>query len=287
MRATHPGERGRVKLEVEACPQGVDFFGGGCVRRISTSWTDVTATSGGVTLSETVSGLLGAKLYHWRARTLHAPFRVTQPGITAPANPAHGPWRRLGGQAVEADLRTLRDTDDDGIADATDTDDDGDGLLDTVETDTGTYVTPSNTGSDPLDADSDDDGLLDGPELALGTDPNDSDTDNDTVLDAPDNCPFISNLAQTNTDALPAGNACQCGDVTNDGVVNLTDAQRASESLVGRTLGGTFVQARCNVVGPNDGGPSVCDVGDLVVIDRIGRGQPATVQNACNAYRTP
>ena len=73
----------------------------------------------------------------------------------------------------------------------------------------------------------------------------------------------------------------------NDGVVNLTDATRASESLVGRTLGGPFVQARCNVVGPNDGGPSVCDVGDLVVIDRIARGQPATLLNACNAYRTP
>jgi hypothetical protein len=287
LRATHPAGRGRVKLEVEACPAGVDFFGGGCVRRISTSWTDVTATSGGVTLTETVSGLAGAELYHWRARVLHAPFGVTQSGIAAAAYPPHGPWRRYSGQSLEADLRTLTDTDDDGIADATDTDDDGDGLLDVHETDTGTYVSPTDTGTDPLDPDSDDDGLLDGAEVALGTDPNDSDHDDDGDLDGADNCPFIVNAAQTNSDALAAGDACQCGDVTNDGIVNAADVARASESLVGATLGGSFVAERCNVVGPNDAGPTVCDVGDLSLIDRFAQGQSVTVENACDAYFEP
>ena len=51
-------------------------------------------------------------------------------------------------------------------------DTDGDGLLDSVETDTGTYVDASNTGSDPLDSDSDDDGILDGIEVDAGLDPN-------------------------------------------------------------------------------------------------------------------
>jgi hypothetical protein len=286
MTATHPAGRGRVKLEVEACPSGVDFFGGGCVRRISTSWTDVTATNGGVTLTETVSGLLPAKLYHWRARALLAPYSVTQPGITAAAYPPHGPWRRLQGQAVEADLRTLADTDDDGIANATDTDDDNDGLLDVHETDTGTYVSPTNTGSDPLDADSDDDALLDGAEVALGTNPNDSDHDDDGDLDGADNCPFIVNANQDNTDSLPAGNACQCGDVTNDGIVNASDVTRASQSLVGATLGGSFDVDRCNVVGPNSG-PTVCDVGDLAILARFAQGQSVTVQNACDAYFSP
>jgi hypothetical protein len=104
--ATHPEGRGRVKLEVEACPAGVDFLGAGCVRRISPSWTDVTASGAGVTLTETITGLSPDLLYRWRARVLYASFGVTQPGVTAPPNPAHSPWRRLFGQSNEADLRT-------------------------------------------------------------------------------------------------------------------------------------------------------------------------------------
>jgi hypothetical protein len=67
----------------------------------------VTATPGGVPLSTTVSGLTAETLYRWRARVLYAPFGVTETGITPPPNPAHGPWRRVSAQAVEADVRTL------------------------------------------------------------------------------------------------------------------------------------------------------------------------------------
>ena len=63
--------------------------------------------------------------------------------------------------------------DGDAQGDACDSDDDNDGLLDIVETDTGVYVSPSNTGSDPLDPDSDDDGIPDGEEVPNGWDPND------------------------------------------------------------------------------------------------------------------
>lgn len=45
---------------------------------------------------------------------------------------------------------------------------DSDGLLNGVETNTGTFVSASDTGTDPEDNDSDDDGLLDQPEV-LGT----------------------------------------------------------------------------------------------------------------------
>ena len=63
------------------------------------------------------------------------------------------------------------DTDGDGINNDEDTDDDGDGLLDTVETDTGTYTSPTDTGTDPLVRDCDSDGFTDGDEVtgaALG-----------------------------------------------------------------------------------------------------------------------
>jgi hypothetical protein len=67
----------------------------------------VTATPGGVLLSETLSDLAPDTLYRWRARVLYAPFGVTEFGITPPPNPAHGPWRRVSAQAREADLRVV------------------------------------------------------------------------------------------------------------------------------------------------------------------------------------
>jgi hypothetical protein len=61
----------------------------------------------------------------------------------------------------------------DGMGDVCDDDDDDDGLLDSVETNTGSYVSPGATGTDPFDPDSDDDGFDDGTEVAAGSDPND------------------------------------------------------------------------------------------------------------------
>jgi hypothetical protein len=65
------------------------------------------------------------------------------------------------------------DFDGDGDGDACDSDDDDDGLADAVETETGVFIDPNDTGSNPLDADSDDDGFDDGVEVAAGSDPND------------------------------------------------------------------------------------------------------------------
>jgi hypothetical protein len=107
VQATHPDGRGRVKLEVETCAAGLAFGDVGCASQTGASWTDVTATSGGVTLTETISGLTEWELYRWRARVLYAPYSVTESGITPPPNPAHGPWRRVQAQAVEADIRAV------------------------------------------------------------------------------------------------------------------------------------------------------------------------------------
>jgi|GEM_PF-598680 len=66
------------------------------------------------------------------------------------------------------------DTDGDGTGNNADTDDDGDGLLDPVETGTGTYLYPGDTGTNPLVADTDGDGVNDGDEVAVGADPTDA-----------------------------------------------------------------------------------------------------------------
>jgi hypothetical protein len=107
MAATHPMGRGRVKLEAEVCPPAAPFGDPSCSSQVSPSWIDVSPTPGGVLLSETISGLTGDSLYRWRARVLYAPLGVTEAGITPPPNPAHGPWRRVSAQAVEADVRTV------------------------------------------------------------------------------------------------------------------------------------------------------------------------------------
>ncbi len=66
-----------------------------------------------------------------------------------------------------------QDFDADELGDACDSDDDNDGLLDSVETNTGVYVSPTNTGSNPLDTDSDNDTVPDGVEVPNGWNPND------------------------------------------------------------------------------------------------------------------
>ncbi len=64
------------------------------------------------------------------------------------------------------------DLDADAQGNTCDDDDDDDGLLDVYETNTGIFVSPTNTGSDPLNSDTDGDGRDDGEEVAAGTNPN-------------------------------------------------------------------------------------------------------------------
>ena len=113
------------------------------------------------------------------------------------------------------------------------------------------------------------------------------DVDGDGVPDVSDNCPFVPNNPQTNSDSLPGGDACQCGDVTGDGAVTAMDVTRAQENLVGALLGGTFIATRCNVIGPSDGGVSDCDIADIFILQRFLAGSPVTVANTCDAYSGP
>ena len=78
-----------------------------CGSQVSASWTEIFPPATSAVLTETVTGLTNDTLYHWRTRVLHARSSVTEAGITAPPNPAHGPWRRVSGQAIEADIRIV------------------------------------------------------------------------------------------------------------------------------------------------------------------------------------
>lgn len=98
-----------------------------------------------------------------------------------------GPPGPVGFIGADGDLRTAAsgfwplvaaafpslDVDGDGVPGYEDDDDDGDGLLDSVETATGVFLSTGDTGTSPVAADSDGDGFDDGVEVAAGSDPND------------------------------------------------------------------------------------------------------------------
>ena len=105
--ATHPDGRGAVKLEVEACPGGVAYGQARCVTSTSPSWTDTMAAPDGVELLRRLGELGDETLYRWRARVQHAPLTVSQPCVTAPAAPVHGPWRHLEGQMHSGAVRVV------------------------------------------------------------------------------------------------------------------------------------------------------------------------------------
>lgn len=168
-------------------------------------------------------------------------------------------------------------------------DDDGDGLFDGAE---GTLY-----GTAQRDWDSDDDGVGDGAEVALGLDPTLADSDADGVCDGagtgggacslgPDNCPLLSNGTQTNSDAFSAGDACQCGDVDDDGTLDDADLELVRKRVVGGSTPGA-VWERCNVTGPSDGGATDCDLLDATAIDRGLRADPTAVGDVCDAYLSP
>ncbi|MDB6132284.1 MAG: Ig domain protein group 2 domain protein [Verrucomicrobiales bacterium] len=91
------------------------------------------------------------------------------------------------------------DTDGDGLtavqelargSDPAKTDTDGDGLSDAVETNTGLFVSATDTGTDPAKSDTDNDGLSDAQEVTAISNPFDPDTDGDLAFDGQDDKPI-------------------------------------------------------------------------------------------------
>ena len=126
---------------------------------------------------------------------------------------------------------------------------DSDGLLDIYETDTGVYVSPTDTGTDPLDADTDGDGLSDGAEVNVyGTDPLDPDSDGDgfsdgdeVIVGADPNDPNstlvgFGLVAVLNSNAGGDSESDNNPRVTTDGLGNWVAVWRSDDSL-GGTIG--------------------------------------------------
>jgi hypothetical protein len=120
------------------------------------------------------------------------------------------------------------------------------------------------------------------------------DADGDGVADASDNCPFTANPLQEDVGSIGLGsapdgigNACQCGDVNNDGRVTGVDGtlvKRASLALAPFPggVGDLAGFEKCDV-----GGTSGCTGLDGTFITRASLGLPPGVAQVCPAAVGP
>jgi len=104
------------------------------------------------------------------------------------------------------------------------------------------------------------------------------DEDADGVLDPGDNCPYVANPGQENTDALAAGDACQCGDVDLDGDVDADDATALSRRLAG--LPSTVWDYKCSL----GSDPLGCGLTESILMRRVAAGLPADTHDLCQLY---
>jgi hypothetical protein len=95
------------------------------------------------------------------------------------------------------------------------------------------------------------------------------------AIDCDDNCPYVPNVEQADTDGNGLGDACQCGDVNGDGLTNVVDALKIAR---GEVLSGDPNRPRCDV-----NGDGLCNVTDAL---RIARGEvgSAPEDQLCPAY---
>jgi hypothetical protein len=117
------------------------------------------------------------------------------------------------------------------------------------------------------------------------------DCDADGVAEAVDNCLFTQNPNQADAGGVASsvadgiGDACQCGDVTGNGIVNGQDAIAIKRHALGITPNPAFaVPGNCDVTGNG-----VCNGQDANAVKRValGASTPQFGQSCHNALGTP
>ncbi len=110
------------------------------------------------------------------------------------------------------------------------------------------------------------------------------DHDGDGVEDALDDCPVTSNAAQTDSGGLATpvpdgiGDACQCGDSSGNGIVDLADVGALRSFLAG-SLGALPAPEKCDV-----GGSIGCDLEDFVRLSRALGGLAPGIAHVCGPF---
>ncbi len=110
-----------------------------------------------------------------------------------------------------------------------------------------------------------------------------SDTDGDGVANADDNCPATANADQSDRGGVGSiipdgiGDACQCGDVNNDGKVTNTDSTLIKLFMFGLTMPSMNTDF-CDV-----NGDSSCTNTDSVLIQRTLLDLPPGLKQTCKA----
>ena len=206
------------------------------------------------------------------------------------------------------------DTDGDGLGDACDGDLDGDGVLGSSDAAVFSQCHGLATGIDvgPIDdptceeSDMNSDGVVNDLDFNLLRslfDAPGADWDGDGIPDdgdgtgtagdglcpdgvtsgCDDNCRYRANPGQSDADGDGSGDACRCGDMNGNGIVDGPDL-----TLYKRYFGGLvspFSTDRCGVSPAADGG--TCDGADLTVMKRFFGGLPPGIANTCAAYVGP
>ena len=121
------------------------------------------------------------------------------------------------------------------------------------------------------------------------------DSDGDGPPDFADNCRYVTNPSQSDVGGVGPGSvpdgigdACQCGEVNDDGRVLALDLAALRAGLTGSTAGITAAQ-RCNAIGPVDatvlstGMRADCNVVDVAVVSRALAGQKPGIGQVCQS----
>jgi hypothetical protein len=124
------------------------------------------------------------------------------------------------------------------------------------------------------------------------------DTDGDTIPDATDNCLYAANARQEDVGGVgapPDGDACQCGDINDDGNVTAADVTVLRRALIslspyfsiggpanGQAAPGIPVLEKCNVGAPGDA-LATCTASDSTIIARALGGLSPGITQSCAA----